>query len=201
MPGSRWNPVVIACAGIVSCAGAALWAHAAMPAFDARAMPLAMAGTPGVPGATLFNLFAFIVPGVCALACAWRWRRAVNALPVAARLGAWMAMLAGLAFIAQGAWPLAGDVLRGDARVHAAAWMAWWIAAGCAAVATAAGMASRAPGIALASGAAAVAIVALAWNLPAWPPGIAQRASLLAWGAWVLVLASSDPRTRTSTPG
>lgn len=181
--------MALACIGIASCAGAGLWAHAAMPAFDAASMPLAMAGTPGVPGAAAFNVFTFLLPGACALACGWFWRARVQGASFAARVGAWMAMLAALAFIAEGLWPLAGDVLNGDAPLHAAAWMAWWIAAACAAAATAVGVLRRVPAVAAVSVGAAIAIVALALNLVAWPPGIAQRASLLAWGAWVLVLA------------
>lgn len=192
--------MALACVGIASCAGAALWAHAAMPAFDAASMPLAMAGTPGVPGAAAFNVFAFVLPGACGLGCGWHWRASLQGAPFAARIGAWMAILAALAFVAQGVWPLAGDVMQGDARMHAAAWMAWWLAAACAAMATAAGMARRAPGIALASGAAAVAVVVLALNLPAWPPGIAQRASLAAWGAWMLMLAFDARRARDASP-
>lgn len=197
----RRASLALACVGIASCVAAALVAHAVMPVFDARSMPLAMAGTPGVPGASAFNVFAFLVPGACALACGWRWREAVQHAPFAARVGAWMAMLAALAYIAEGLWPLAGDPLQGEAPVHAAAWMAWWIAASCAALATAAGMARRAPGLALASGAAAGAIIALALNLPALPPGFAQRGSLLVWGAWVLLLASGEARARDGSRG
>lgn len=185
----RW-PLMAALLGAASALGATWWAHAAMPAFDARSMPLAMAGTPGVPGAEVFNLLAFIVPGACAAACAIQWWRAVALRAFAARIGAGLAVLAALAFIAQGAWPLQGDLVAGSgARIHAAAWMAWWLGAASAGVATALGLVRRQPAMAVGSAVAAIAIVLCALNLVGLPPGWAHRASVLAWGAWTWLLA------------
>ena len=114
-----------------------------------------------------------------------------------------LALLSALAFAAQGLLPL--DMRSVDApanRLHALAWMLWWIAFVPGALLLAVG-AGRGRGFAGACAVAAVAVPVLAVFAPigAWV-GLAQRLAFLLWFGWWLVASrAAASRASASTPG
>lgn len=184
---------VVAVAGFVA---ALLIAGRGFDGYSHLDHPFALGGAAGVPGAGVFNLLAFWLPGVVAAATALRWRaRLDDAAPLASRLAARLLLLSALAFAAQGLWPLDLDNLdAGDSRFHATAWMAWLIAGGCAALAQA--LAARG-GRRLAPALVALVLLACLLLPQAWvAAGIAQRLAFAAWFAgWLPVAwARAAPR-------
>jgi hypothetical protein len=110
--------------------GAALVMAARVEGYSHVLHPLALLGAKPLPGAGLFNLLAFVLPGALVAWVAWRLR---GMLPAAARwparIGAQLLLLSALAFALQGVLPLdAGDLDGVRSARHAAAWMVWWIA-------------------------------------------------------------------------
>ncbi|MEN4904741.1 DUF998 domain-containing protein [Luteimonas sp. TWI662] len=181
--------------------GAVLVAHAAtwlaMLGFArfvglAPGLPLALPGAHGLPHAGVFNLLAFVLPGLALAAVAWRararwWPDAGLAVGIALRL--WL--LAAVLFALQGALPLdAGDLDGGGSRAHASAWMLWALAFG-----AGAGLAVVVvPGVRLVSLLATLAVM-VALALPAVAAaGAADRVLLLAWCGWTAWLAWRLPR-------
>lgn len=156
--------------------------------------PLALLGASPLPHAGLFNLLAFVAPG---LLVAWSALRLRIALPSgvdgatswSGRLGAQLMLISALAFAAQGLFPLDGADLDGvrSAR-HAAAWMVWWIAFAAGGVLLAHGL--RGPvapwrGLAASSLLAAFLLPVLALALPMLvPAGSAQRLAFALWFLW-----------------
>lgn len=164
---------------------------AALDGYAQQVHPVALLGASGIAHAAAFNVLAFILPGAIAAWLAWRLR---DALPVQvglpARLGWRLVFLSALAFAAQGLLPL--DPIDLDARpsrLHAVAWMLWWIA--------------FVPGAGLLAWSALVArprrLAAFATHVVAagcvlgfvWLPGegiaagIAQRIAFAAWFGWL----------------
>ena len=181
----RWAGVAAAACFALALAGFG----AALPGYDGGAYPVAVLGAAGVPRAAAFNACAFIVPGLLAACVALRGRSALAArAPVAARLGWTLALLATLAFAAQGLFPLeaaAPDAGRG--RLHGAAWAAWSLAFAAAAAALCA--AALRAGRPLAADGHAIggdAVFVPAWVAPDLVhPAAAQRAAFAAWFAWL----------------
>jgi hypothetical protein len=122
-----------------------------------------------------------------------------------ARIGLTLAQLSALAFAMQGALPLDVRELDGDAsRLHALAWMIWWIAFVPAMALLAVG-ARRGAGFAavcLLTG-ALVPLLAVLAPVGAWV-GLAQRLAFAAWFGWWLCAAHAlgprmAPGSKTAT--
>lgn len=175
---------------------ALLLASAGVPEYSHRLHPLALRGTAGLPQAASFNALAFVLPGIL-LAWAGQGVRAALGQPGwAARIGIVLVQLSALAFAAQGLVPM--DPADADAtasRLHALAWMLWWIAFVPGALLLALG-AWRGGGFALACVVAAVAVPLLAVFAPigAWV-GMAQRLAFGLWFAWWIVAAGLSRRS------
>jgi len=146
--------------------------------------PFALPGARGLPGAVVFNVLVFVLPGGLMAVLGDGLRRR---LPELAswwqRIGCALALLAALAWGAQGVLPL--DVTRLDgagSRWHAAAWMVWWMAAASAAVL----MALAVPGMRVVGAALLVALL-LPTGLPSgtWMTVLAQPLAVLLWGVWM----------------
>jgi len=161
---------------------------AALEGFDHALHPVALPGAAGVPRAGAYNVLAFLVPGALAALVALRRRGALGpGAPLAARLGWTLALLAALAFAAQGLLPLdPADPAAGRGRLHGTAWGLWGIAF--AAAATALALASARAGRALAAAGhalAGAATFALAWlSGDLLPVALAQRVAFACWFAW-----------------
>jgi hypothetical protein len=162
--------------------------------------PVALLGARGVPHASGFNLLGLVAPGLLAARVAYSLRQGLVAgTGWSARVGTWMLLVSALAFAAQGVLPLDPVDLDAPAsRLHAVAWMLWWIAFVPAALFLAIGVfgVRGRRGFALVSVVAAVLVLVFAVLAPValWT-GVAQRIAFGVWFAW-LVLAS-----RQDTPG
>ncbi|HEY0504455.1 MAG TPA: DUF998 domain-containing protein [Lysobacter sp.] len=167
---------------------------AALPAFSHVQHPPGLLGASGVPNAAVFNVLAFVVPGLLAT---WVFVRLRERLPRDAGrmggLGPWLLAISALAFAAQGVFPLDPMDLDGPvSQRHATSWLLWWLAFVPGALLLALGLRGQ-PGRARAAMAflvAGVLVVALNLLPTAWIPGpVAQRVIVLVWLGCV-VLAS-----------
>jgi hypothetical protein len=163
---------------------AAAIAGAALDGYSHRDFPLAYLGAEGIPGAGVFNLFAFLLPGLLAFAVAWRLRAG---LPVQAswraRIGARLIAFAALGYAAQGLLPLRPEDLGATVNgLHASAWMLWWIAFPSGAVLLALGGTGRT----LATLSALSAIVVAVLVLTPWEGAMAAIGPRLAFLVWLL---------------
>jgi len=169
---------------------------AALEGYSQQLHPVALLGALGMPRATAFNALAFVLPGALAAGQAWALRTRLPAgASASARIGLQLVLLSTLAFALQGLLPLDARDLDADAtRLHAIAWMLWWIAfvPGALLLASAAWRARPrrvVPGVVHLLGAASVVCFALAAER--WlGAGIAQRFAFAAWFGW-LVLATA----------
>ena len=173
--------------------------------------PLALLGATPLPHAWLFNLLAFVMPG---LLVGWGALRLRAAMPVNAhasaswsgRIGAQLMLVSAGAFAAMGMLPLDAADLEGvrSAR-HASAWMVWWIAFAAGGLLVAAGLRGSAPrwrSIAHSSLLAALLLPVMALLLPALiPAGIAQRVAFALWFLWALHAARAVNRVPVSRSG
>ena len=153
--------------------------------------PLALLGAKPLPGAGLFNLLAFVLPGALVAWVAWRLRALLPAMARwPARIGAQLLLLSALAFALQGVLPLdAGDLDGVHSARHAAAWMVWWIAFATGGLLLARGLRGAGGWHAIASTSllAAVLVPLCALVLPnLLPAGIAQRLAFALWFAWAI---------------
>ena len=168
--------------------------------------PLALLGAKPLPHAWLFNLLAFVAPG---LLVAWSAVRLRAAMPANAhgavswmgRIGAQLMLVSAAAFVAMGVLPLdTGDLEGVRSARHASAWMVWWIAFAAGGLAMAAALRGSPPRwrpIANSSLLAALLLPVLALLLPALiPAGIAQRLAFALWFLWALHAARVVNRVR-----
>jgi len=176
------------------CALAVLGFAAALPEFSHAQHPLGLLGAAGVPGAALFNVLGFVVPGLLA---AWVFVRLRARLPVGAArwagIGCWMLALSALAFAAQGVWRLDPSDLDGPvSQRHATMWLMWWLVFAAGALVLGVGLLRERMwrGVAFAL-LVAFAIVLLLNVLPGLAGPIAQRVVLLAWLTCVVVASRS----------
>lgn len=165
---------------------------APLPGYRHALHPPAILGASGYAGATAWNVLGFGLTGALALLGAQgvsvALRQAGAGMP--ARIGVTLMLLAGLAFSAQGVFPLdlqqAIDV--GPNRRHIAAWSAWWIAAGAGAAITALGVRALPHWRSLAvAGVLAAGLVfgAVQADLDGIGLGWRQRIALAAWFGWL----------------
>jgi len=178
------------------CIGALLGFGAALDGYSHWRHPPGLLGAQGIARAAAFNLFGFVAPGALLAVLAWRLRERLDALGPAARIGAWLCALSALAWAGQGVLSLDPTDLDAHAsRLHATAWMLWWLAFVPGAALLGVGARKARPALAAVAwtGAAVVlAIIAGAeLRLVAAPP--AQRLALLLWlgtyagAAWMAV--------------
>lgn len=199
--GSRGGLARTSGALAAACFALALAGHgAALEGYSHALHPVALPGATGVPRAVGFNLLAFVLPGLLAAFVALRGRAGLRrAAPLSARLGWTLALLAALAFAAQGLLPLdPAEPDAGRARLHGVAWSLWGIAfaAAAGALALAALRAGRA-GVAMGHVLAGGLVVVLAFGAPAAvPAALAQRAAFAAWFGWLACVAWSGAGAR-----
>ena len=177
-----------------SCVLAMVGSAIALPEFSHAQHPLGLLGAAGVPGAALFNVFGFIVPG---LLVAWVFVRLRSRLPVGAArwagIGCWMLALSALAFAAQGIWRLDPADLDGPiSQRHATMWLLWWLSFAAGALVLGFGLLRERMwrGVAVAF-IIACAIVQMLNMFPLIAGPIAQRIVLVVWLACVIVASRS----------
>ena len=195
-------PFKFAAAALALFALALALAGIGAPEYSHRVHPLALRGAAGLPGAMAFNAVAFLLPGIALLLATRGLRPALAARGWAARIGLTLAQLSALAYALQGALPL--DLRGMDApasRLHALAWMLWWIAfvPGALLLAARAGR-GRAFALACVLAAALVPLLAVLAPVGAWV-GLAQRLAFALWFAWWLAAAAALSRAAASAPG
>lgn len=182
---------------------ALLLARAGVPEYAHRVHPVALRGAAGLPWAAAYNALAFVLPGLLLAWAGHRLRAALGEAGWAARIGVVLAQCSALAFAAQGMFPLdPADADAAASRLHALAWMLWWIAFVPAALLLALG-ARRGAGFALACVLGAVLVPMLAALAPigGWV-GIAQRLAFALWlGWWLLAARALATRVSASAPG
>ncbi|QWP79172.1 DUF998 domain-containing protein [Lysobacter sp. K5869] len=183
---ARSRDTFVALAAALCCVAALLGFGAALEGYSHWRHPPGLLGADGIPRALAFNWLGYIGPGLALAWVAWRLTGAARAQRATARIGAWLWLWSALAWAAQGVATLDPQDLDAHAsRLHALAWMLWWLAFAPGAVLLAyASLAApawrRFGAIALAAAATvALAVIAADWRLvPAAP---AQRVALLAW--------------------
>lgn len=163
-----------------------------LPGYRHAAHPPALLGAIGYPGSLAWNGIAYGLVGVLALLATHGLYQALRAAGggTGARIGATLAMLSALAFIAQGVFPLdlGQPIDIGPSRRHIAAWNAWWIAASAGALLVAQGVrVLRGWRTLLPAGvvAAGLVLLALHGDVGALGNGWRQRIALAAWFGWL----------------
>ncbi len=198
------SPFKLSAAAFALFAGALLAARIGLPEYAHRLHPLGLRGAIGMPWAFAFNLFAFVLPGVLLLWAGQRLRDALGDAGWLARIGSVLVQLSALALAAQGVLPPdAGDSDATASRLHALAWMLWWIAFVPGVLLLAVG-ARRGIGFSLACLLAGLLVPLLAVFAPvgSWV-GLAQRLAFATWFGWWLVAsrASASAQGSSTTAG
>lgn len=182
---ARW-PFPVAIAAALLCVLAIAVFAAQLDGYRHASHPLGWLGGRGLPGASAFNLLAFVLPGAMLAAIAWQLRDRLPAgVGWASRIGTWLLLLSALAFAAQGLLPLDLEELdAGLSRGHAVAWMLWLLAFVLGAWVF--GIGSKRRWLAALGG---LVLPFTALILPVLiAPGLAQRMALALWfGCWVLL--------------
>ena len=194
------SPFKLSAAALALFAGALLAARIGLPEYAHRLHPLGLRGAIGMPWAFAFNLFAFVLPGVLLLWAGQRLRDALGDAGWLARIGSVLVQLSALAFAAQGVLPPdAGDSDATASRLHALAWMLWWIAFVPGVLLLAVG-ARRGIGFSLACLLAGLLVPLLAVFAPvgSWV-GLAQRLAFATWFGWWLVASRSSASAQGSS--
>jgi len=177
---------------------ALLLANVGVPEYSHRVHPVALRGTAGLPWATGFNLLAFVLPGALLAWSGFRLRAALVDAGWISRIGVVLVQLSALAFAAQGLSPL--DVEDPDAtgsRLHALAWMLWWIAFVPGTLLLAFGARRGVPfALACLFAGALVPLVAVVAPIGPWV-GLAQRLAFATWFGWWLVAGAARSHART----
>jgi len=157
---------------------------ALLPGYSQLWHPLALPGATGVPRAPAYNLALFVLPGLALSALAWRMRARLPAgSGLGPRVGTATLLLSALAWAAQGVLPLDPEGMdAGASRLHAAAWMLWWIAF----IAGATLVAWRVRGLRASTLAAWLLVPGLAVLAPQLlGAGPSQRLAVAAWFGWM----------------
>ena len=198
------SPFKLSAAALALFAGALLAARIGLPEYAHRLHPVGLRGAIGMPWAFAFNLFAFVLPGVLLLWAGQRLRDALGDAGWLARIGSVLVQLSALALAAQGVLPPdAGDSDATASRLHALAWMLWWIAFVPGVLLLAVG-ARRGIGFSLACLLAGLLVPLLAVFAPvgSWVD-LAQRLAFATWFGWWLVAsrASASAQGSSTTAG
>lgn len=177
---------------------------AALDGYSHQGHPAGLLGAAGIPSAMAFNVLAFVLPGALAAWLAWRLRTRLPAgAPFSARIGLQLVLLSALAFASQGVLPLDPRDLDAYAtRLHASAWMLWWIAfvPGALLLAWAAWRARpRRLMSFIAHLLAAISVIGFALPAERWlGAGIAQRLALAAWFGWLILAPAFVPQEHSA---
>ena len=180
--------VPLAWLALASFVAGLLLANIGLPEYSQLMHPVGLRGATGLPYALAFNLLLFVVPGVLLAIAGQGLRRRSRDAGWLARIGIVLVQLSAFAFAMQGVMSLEqADMDATASRLHALAWMLWWIAFVPGALLLALG-ARRGTMFALASLAAAVLVPVIAVFAPIGPwVGVAQRLAYAVWfGWWVL---------------
>ncbi len=164
--------------------------------------PVSLLGATGVPLAQVFNMLAFVLPGLLAALVAMGLRaRLPTGTGWWARLGTQLLLLSALGLAAMGLLPLDPQDLESDAsRMHGTAWTGWVVAflAGAGALAIGLRGTRNVTHLAWASSAAALLFLVAAFLLSdLLGAGIAQRCAFLVWFGW---FAYAARRTSLAAP-
>jgi hypothetical membrane protein len=193
---------LVGVAGALLFAGSVLGFGVVLDGYSHQLHPAGLLGAAGIPRAMMFNVLAFVLPGALAAWLAWRLRATLPAdAPFSARIGLQLVLLSALAFASQGVLPLDPRDLDAYAtRLHASAWMLWWIA--------------FVPGVLLLAMAAlhtrqrrvmafvvhllaAVSVIGFALPAERWlGAGITQRLAFAAWFGWLVLAPAFAGDTR-----
>lgn len=171
--------------------------------YDHMRQPLALLGAAGMRGWRIANLLLFVLPGLLVAMLAWRLRASLregSAWPL--RMALQLGLLAALGFALQGVCNLDPARLPDDGanRLHALAWMAWWLvfAASALALVFARGLPG---GVRLASFVAALLMPLGVLAAPVlWPAALAHRLGIALWLGWWWMLAAALNRGEASSP-
>lgn len=171
-----------------------LLANLGLPEYSQLLHPVGLRGAAGLPYAMTFNLLLFVVPGVLLAIAGQELRGRLPGAGWLARIGVVLVQLSSCAFAMQGLMSLdSSDMEAITSRLHALAWMLWWIAFVPGALLLALG-ARRGAAFALVSLATAVLVPAIALFAPIglWV-GVAQRLAFGVWFGWWIYAAT--PKT------
>jgi len=172
-----------------------LLANIGLPEYSQRLHPVGLRGATGLPYALAFNLMLFVVPGVLLAIAGQVLRRTLIDAGWLARIGIVLVQLSAFAFAMQGAVSMdPSDMDAHMSRLHALAWMLWWIAFVPGALLLAAG-ARRGAAFALLSVLAALLVPLIAVFAPigVWV-GVAQRLAFAVWFGWWIHAATQKRR-------
>ncbi|MFS8136766.1 MAG: DUF998 domain-containing protein [Thermomonas sp.] len=177
-------------------------ATAGLPEYSHLLHPVGLRGATGLPHALAFNLLLFVVPGVLLVITGQLMRRRTPDAGWLARIGIVLVQLSAFSFAMQGVMSLdPGDMDANASRLHALAWMLWWIAfvPGALLLAFAA---RRGMAFTLVSLSAAVLVPWIAVFAPIgeWV-GVAQRLAFALWFGWWLIAAAWFSRGAVSNQG
>ena len=181
-------------------AGCVLGFGAVLDGYLHQLHPAGLLGAAGIPRAMAFNVLAFALPGALAAWLAWRLRTTLVAdAPFSARIGLQLVLLSALAFATQGVLPLDPRDLDAYAtRLHASAWMLWWIAFVPGALLLASAAWRARPRRLMSSVMhllAAVSVIGFALPAERWlGAGIAQRLAFAAWFGWLILAPAFVPQ-------
>ena len=179
-----------------------LLANLGLPEYSQLMHPVGLRGATGLPYATAFNLLLFVVPGMLLAMAGQVLRGRLHDAGWLARIGIVLVQLSAIAFAMQGVMSLdQTDMDATASRLHALAWMLWWIAFVPGALMLALG-ARRGMTFTLVSISAAVLVpwIALFAPIGAWV-GVAQRLAFALWFGWWLFAAVWLSRGAASIPG
>lgn len=171
--------------------------------YDHMRQPLALLGAAGMRGWRIANLLLFVLPGLLVAMLAWRLRASLregSAWPL--RMALQLGLLAALGFALQGVCNLDHARLPDDGanRLHALAWMAWWLvfAASALALVFARGLPG---GVRVASLVAALLMPLGVLAAPVlWPAALAHWLGIALWLGWWWMLAAALNRGGASSP-
>jgi hypothetical protein len=200
-PRSRVAPM-LACLAIASFAVGLLFANWGLPEYSHLLHPVALRGAIGMPAAVVFNLLLFVVPGVLLVVTGQQLRHRLPDAGWLTRIGIVLVQLSAAAFAMQGMMSLdQADLDANASRLHALAWMLWWIAFVPGALLLAF-VARRGTRFTLVSMSAAVLIPWIAVFAPIgqWV-GVAQRLAFALWFGWWLFAAAWFSRGAVSSRG
>ena len=172
-----------------------------LPEYSQRLYPVGLRGATGLPFALAFNLMLFVVPGVLLALSGQVLRGMISDAGWLARIGIVLVQLSALAFAMQGVLSMdPSDMDAQMSRLHALAWMLWWIAFVPGALLLAVG-ARRGALFALVSVLAAllVPLIAVFAPIDLWV-GIAQRLAFGVWFGWWVFVAGRVTHVSTSVP-
>lgn len=160
--------------------------------------PPGLLGARGVPGAIVFNLLGFVLPGLLGMLAMAGVRSRLEGARWAARIGSWLWLLSALAFALQGLLPLdLADMDATASRLHANAWTVWWLAFVPGGLLLALGLAPTPVWRPLRITAFAGALLLPWFTLQAplgMPVGAAQRVALALWFACLVVAGFAAQR-------